>query len=460
MEKWKSLFDYCGVPAFFMMIAVPYLFLLVFLTPPFQVPDEFEHYFYARAITMGDILPRDLGPSGVGGSVSKADIEFAAAFSGIAFHPEVKATRAMFRAAREVGEGDTPVIQNYWGAALYPPTAYAMPAVGMLIADAIGFDRLDAFYAGRAANALFFAVASAVAIWITPTAKLIIAFILLLPMSLFEAASFSADAPTYALTALACAMTARSATVPVPSKASLWAITALVAILSTIKLPLIALVLPLVILGGRHSRKTALLLTLSVVGVWLAWTLNCVSTEGFYARQASLQGVSSDDQLDYLMHNPSAITRIASDTLRYYGWFYAASAIGVLGWLDTWLSKWFYILAIVIGVIVFVCSAVLDETRMRIGFRLSLFASSLLAAALVFGALYLTWTPVGAARVEGVQGRYFIPVLLMAGLSISGLRELRLVRLPNTLLYSILLAFVSTSLAHVCSVLIDRYYLG
>jgi hypothetical protein len=38
-------------------------------------------------------------------------------------------------------------------------------------------------------------------------------------------------------------------------------------------------------------------------------------------------------------------------------------------------------------------------------------AAVLSSIELIFVALYLTWTPVGADRVDGIQGRYFIPLL-------------------------------------------------
>ena len=34
--------------------------------------------------------------------------------------------------------------------------------------------------------------------------------------------------------------------------------------------------------------------------------------------------------------------------------------------------------------------------------------------ALIFAAEYLTWTPVGSMEISGVQGRYFIPLLIPA----------------------------------------------
>ena len=40
-----------------------------------------------------------------------------------------------------------------------------------------------------------------------------------------------------------------------------------------------------------------------------------------------------------------------------------------------------------------------------------------LSVAVIELALYITWTPVGALEVEGVQGRYFLPVLFLLALA-------------------------------------------
>ena len=51
------------------------------------------------------------------------------------------------------------------------------------------------------------------------------------------------------------------------------------------------------------------------------------------------------------------------------------------------------------------------EARSGAVFRLLLCGASLL---LIFTAIYITWDPVGARLVTGIQGRYFIPVLIVA----------------------------------------------
>ncbi|BBC81624.1 DUF2142 domain-containing protein [Acetobacter orientalis] len=37
----------------------------------------------------------------------------------------------------------------------------------------------------------------------------------------------------------------------------------------------------------------------------------------------------------------------------------------------------------------------------------------------IFTSLYLTWTPVGRPVIEGVQGRYFLPVVMLVALAPS-----------------------------------------
>jgi uncharacterized membrane protein len=445
----------------FIAVALPYVLVLVFLTPPFQVPDESEHYFYARAIATGSILPQDLPNGGRGGFVTQADVELEAIFPSVTFHfhPEMKATPALFDQARHVGGADVLVPAGYSGAAVYPPLAYAVPALAMWGADALGLRRLQAFYAGRLANALLFIAAIAAAIWIAPTGRPAFAFIFLLPMSLYQAASLSADVPAFALTAIICALLVRAALTPSPAESRLWPIAILIAILATIKSPLIALTVPLAVLGWRVSARAALLPALAAVGVWLAWTYGFVLTDAFDARLKTIPGgVSARDQVHFLLSHPLSIIPIAIETLRQKTITYVASGIGVFGAFDTPLALWFYLLALASGLAAFTCSAVSEPVKVSRPFRFTLAASGVIATALIFGALYLTWTPVGSGLVLGVQGRYFIPVLLVLALSVSGLTHFHP---PATerLTAAVLSFFYALSLCHAPFVLLSRYYL-
>jgi uncharacterized membrane protein len=444
------------------VVALPYALTLVFLTPPFQVPDEHEHYLYARAITTGSILPHDLPNSRRGGTVTRADIELIQVFDAVPFYLDhsLRATPELFDKARHVTGADVLVPANYWGVAVYSPLAYVTPAVAMLAADALGLDRLDSFYAGRAANVLLFVLAVAFAIWIAPTGRPAFAFIFLLPMPLYEAASFSADVLAFALSAIVCALLARVAAGISSSVLWLWIAALLIAILSTIKSPLVALAVPLMVLGWRVSARTAPLLGLTVIGAWMAWNFGFALGESYAARLRTIPGgVSTHDQMQFLLAHPQSIISIAIETMRQKALIYIGSGIGVFGFFNTPLAIWFYLLALVIGLVMFVGSSLSERLKMALGFRLALAVAGLIAIALTFGTLYLAWTPVGSNVVLGVQGRYFIPILIILALSVSGLRRLYA---PTTerLMAAMLLFFSAVSFAHAASVLLHRYYIA
>jgi uncharacterized membrane protein len=387
----------------FIAIALIYALTLVYLTPPFQVPDEVQHYLYARAITTGTILPRDLPNHRRGGTVTQADTELIRTFAVVPIRDDhnFRITPALFQKARHVTGDDVSVPANYSGAAVYSPLAYVTPAIAMLAADALGLDRLDSFYTGRAANALLFIAAVAFAIWVAPTGRPALAFIFLLPMSLYEAASFSADAIAYSLSAIACSLLVRIASGFSSRLVWLGVAALLIAFLSTIKSPLVALVVPLIVLGWRVSPKMALLLGLAVIGIWLTWTFGFALTDSFGARQKPLPGVSASDQIHFLLTHPLSIFTTAIQTLFWNTPYYVIGGIGDLGWLDAPLALWFYLLALASGLVAFVCSAVSERVKLVPGFRIALAAAALIATALTFGTLYLTWTPVGASVVQG-----------------------------------------------------------
>ncbi|MPN12699.1 hypothetical protein SDC9_160018 [bioreactor metagenome] len=57
-------------------------------------------------------------------------------------------------------------------------------------------------------------------------------------------------------------------------------------------------------------------------------------------------------------------------------------------------------------------AARIEDTKMAFANRLGVFIVIALGYVLVNLLLYLTWTPVGAGLIQGVQARYFIPLLL------------------------------------------------
>jgi hypothetical protein len=75
---------------------------------------------------------------------------------------------------------------------------------------------------------------------------------------------------------------------------------------------------------------------------------------------------------------------------------------------------------------------------------------------LIFVALYLTWTPVGMDRVDGIQGRYFIPLLPALLFAMPGIGVLR--RLPAWLWWPAPLAAILATDAMLPGLIAAHFY--
>ena len=235
------------IPWMFVLLALPSVLIFSKLTPPFQVPDEIEHYYYARAVSGGGVFPVQL-PGGLRRQDLGADHDLVMAFHDIIRNPKVKVTSEGLSVAANTKDL-APLNQNFWGAAIYPPIAYAVPAIFLKLSDAIGLNTLQAFFVGRSANALLFVFVAFCALTILPVAKIAFLFALLLPMTLTQAASYSPDGLVISMSALICAMISVQSTKHVPEKYSVIFISLCILLVSLIKAPLVALAMS----GGQRA---------------------------------------------------------------------------------------------------------------------------------------------------------------------------------------------------------------
>jgi len=99
--------------------------------------------------------------------------------------------------------------------------------------------------------------------------------------------------------------------------------------------------------------------------------------------------------------------------------FYLVSFVGILGWYDTHLHRWFYLLFLILLTLTVLCE---NNDQFYFSRRQKLFLLLIfcLCLFLSYTALYLTFNPVGSRVIQGMQGRYFIPLMpLLALISVS-----------------------------------------
>ena len=180
------------------------------------------------------------------------------------------------------------------------------------------------------------------------------------------------------------------------------------------------------------KRKVLYIVTIAVIlflGSFLIQNVLFVSSGSF--------DNDSYRQLQYILHDPLILLSIAKNTLQARTWFYLQGIVGYFGW---WAFS-FDTITIYLWFIMFILLCLSEETilfdktnkdyNLKKGILLLII---LLMDAAVFASMYFCASEYGLDYVEGVQGRYFIPILFSFALLIIPKKHI-LINITNENLY-------------------------
>jgi uncharacterized membrane protein len=398
------------------------MFLLCVLTPPFQVPDEQQHFY--RSYQLSELALRGVVQGGSAGAVLPSSLpELADRFLGsrailmsrpLRAHP-LRDTVEAFAIPLDPARRE---FVDFTGAAFYSPLPYMPQAVAIVVGRAAGFGPLGLLYAARLVNGVAALVAVTVALYLLPVGAMMLVVVALLPMVLFLFASASPDAAVIGAAFLftAIAMRARYRGRWYGTEILIGCIAG--AVFCSLK-PVYA---PLLVIGmwgaprrgsGVHVLVVHAVLIAVALGTTAAWFTYIAPFVVLPRVGTSLSG-----QLGAIIAHPDAFAATVLNTIWDRGADWFLGAIGVLGWLTIQLPALMYVLPIIAGL---GCVLQPRPATPNIGPAEFAWLSLLLcgSALLVLMALYLYWTPVGAGVIEGVQGRYFLPLGGIATVALS-----------------------------------------
>jgi uncharacterized membrane protein len=276
---------------------------------------------------------------------------------------------------------------------------------------------------GRLANALVALIVLASAVKLVPIGRELTMFFGLLPMAIYEYGSVSADATviTTAFLFTAVALRAQLRGYWNPGEVALAVVTGLIfCTQKPVYAPLLLVALPAALVRERanHTLLVHAVIVVIVLGATAAWLR-------FTARYSSSPlGISVSDQATFIAAHPFAYAQTIARSFWYKGYFYYQSLVGVFDWLTLYLPNFAHLLplgALLLGTL----------AQRRDGPRLPAlavaWAAMLLAGAcmLIFTAGYLVWNDVRSWFVEGVQGRYFLPLLALVAATWCSIVRLR-----------------------------------
>ncbi len=398
---------------------------MIVLTPPLQVPDEAQHF--DRAYQISELQFWSVAQRGRSGAVLPVSLAaMTHMFLGTTEIYAVQSPRA-YPLSATLSYRTATLIPNrraftdFSGAAFYSPLPYLPQAAGIAVARAAGAGPLDLLYAARLINALSAIAVLTIAVALLPFGRPLLAFVGLQPMAVYEYASVSPDALTITTALLFTALGVRALT---RGRVTIWTVVAMIAtgtIFCSLK-PVYAPLLLIALVPGVLRRQTAaitwrihVLIVGAVIGATLCWLHSNAAL-----MIDTAPGADPQAQTARLIAAPFHVPALLLRTLLVNGRLYAMGVVGILGWLNIALPTASYIMAGA-GFAAALCVRDAGEPSMPRAASAWQISLTFTAAVLVMLALFVMWTQPGADVISGVQGRYFLPLFGLLGLSIRSL---------------------------------------
>jgi fumarate reductase subunit D len=429
---------------------------MAFVLPLGNGQDEAQHIFRAYQLSVGQLFPqlircashpnvlackghhpgRFVPAQRVGGRISAGLYEafqalhqvMSAARGGAHFDPRVYG-----RALDVTIAGPATIFEHFENTALYSPANYLPQTLVLWIGRQLSASVIWTLFAARLLTGIVWATLITASVALVPRWKWLFSLALLVPTALAEGSTLSADSMTLGLTAVTIAYALRLADRGAPVRnAALARLSALGLLVGLLKAPLplivlaaLAIVWPVLGTGAaRRGRAVVAVLPGVLAAAW--WT---IASSAYFVpyrntayRPSEQVYINPGAQGHYLLTHfydvPELLWRTAVNgrLLRLDG------VVGTVGGAP--LPEWFALLWLA----VLVALAIASRDGRNPAPRLRAWLAAALAAYLLAAALgiYLTWTAVGAGQIQGMQGRYFTPVLVLLVPLLAGLGGTRL----------------------------------
>ncbi|WP_088182731.1 DUF2142 domain-containing protein [Sphingobium sp. Z007] len=394
------------------------------VTPPFQAPDENQHYMKALALAQGHVLTQQRGEA-IGVALPRAALDIHA----VDFPTDVPPTVRRFDRAQIADSASADAgrpgmaFADFPNVASYAPSLYAPGAIGLMLGRALDRSWIDAFYIGRLVNALTGLALLIAALRLLPFGRNALLATALLPTFAYQTGSLSPDSVINGLGFLGLALALRTGFMGVaPARsAALLLIVPLLALCKGVYLPIMAAGLRWP--QNRRDLRTGLILGAMALGaiVFIGWMHYSGGSQALYHIQSRKTGETMmtaplRDQLAILLNDPVGYARILVSSVVERAPVYALQIVGRFGWNAILLP----VVAYPLGLLMLGAGVANGSgARFGIGQRLWWLAVAGGVALLIETAMYLTGTPLGADYIQGTQGRYFLPILPLVLIALS-----------------------------------------
>lgn len=420
----KVEFHWC-----YMAIALVFGFLFMFVIPPYATPDEPMHISTALHIS-NQIL---------GWETTDEEATYVARITEIDTklnaYLDRDAYNSFFHSLSTPVNEHTEQLVDRPDAVTGIYSLYTIPAIGITIGRLLSLNGVATILLGTMFNMLCFVGMATYAIKKIPFAKMVLAGVCLLPISLQQISSFSYDNPVIWATAVVMALGLRWCYGKEKVKKNevvLYLISSMVLIIGKGGVYCMYILLPFVykfskeklsLLWNKYRIQSlafavgivVVFLRNKILGIFESLFASKETTEivveqtaehvGNYIEWAGAEGFTV---MEFIL-NPLKLIRMIYNTMVTYMDFYLGTMIGnSLGWLDISIP-WFLVVACILILFLATIKPAKETGEMVLVDKLIVDVFAIASCGLCLAAMLILWTPRTVNVIMGVQGRYFLP---------------------------------------------------
>ena len=312
------------------------------------------------------------------------------------------------------------------------PSVYFLPATGITVARIMGLNSIYLVLFGRMANLILFILFGTLGIYFLPKFKEFIFLVSLLPTTIELAASYSYDAVMISsmifFASYVFFLAHEKKEFDIKDLVIVSLIAGLVLPCKMVYFPMLLMLFSIPLykfkfrgkVDGKIKKENIAFFLTSAVVVLLSWVfamylVNRSTVVGYStSNTSSLEWAGEESYtIGYLLHNKLKAVKLFYNTLLLQLEYYHKTMFGAyLGHADDVVGiPYIGFLVLNIGMIFSVFGEA-KEKQLLVKERVLTGISIFFVIFLVLLSMLIAWTPISSEFIEGVSGRYFIPVLL------------------------------------------------
>lgn len=411
--------DKKSIEKMFLNVVIPIGILFWIFMIPGQVPDEEAHMIKAYEVSNG-ILYTKRDENGESKTIVPQDL--------LEYNHNKMNNYIKLKEQLNQKTDYLKTVETVSSAQGYTWILYIVPASIMFIARNINLNLLVAIYIARLMNFVVFIILGYYTIKKIPFGKIVTAIYLLMPMMLQQANSCSADVIVNAISLYIISyilyLLFKENRIETKEMIIYCILVIILAVAKYVYIPLIGIGLLLIFKKNLTKKQKMIFITVSIVLGLVFSIISYIFASKYTSTTESMRlyyeeyNVNGAEQIKSIIQSPlNMIKIIKNDWINNLEQYIYMCVGSELAWLDVKPTR----ILISLYIITLLAATILEKNQYSLKKieKLWVLMITIGIVGLVQLAMYISFTPLGANFIGGVQGRYFIPVFILPLLCIS-----------------------------------------